>query len=49
MGLFDHKSKAAPVLELPPTLSDADLVAARLLLDRWGRRHGQQRHDVGLH
>lgn len=37
MGLFDRKSKAAPVHvpELPPTLSTADLARAGQLIDRW--------------
>ena len=37
MGLFDRKPKAAPapVPELPPTLSAADLANAAQLMDRW--------------
>ena len=37
MGLFDRKPKAAPapMPELPPTLSDADLARAARLLDRF--------------
>ena len=42
MGLFDRKSKAtqAPVPELTPTLTAADLANATRLLDRWDAATG---------